>query len=795
MRNLRSRGHCLIALGTAVLLASCSGPDEREARYLRHGIDLFDTGAYQQARIEFLNAARIKPADPEPLYRLGLINEALGDAVNAFRTFSTAATQDPHYIPAKLKLAQYFLFSDQLNPAAEQLDQILADQPKNADAQALRGALMLRRNDLVAAEKQAQLALAEDPDNAFAVAAMVGVDVANRDEEATVKTLDRALLRHPNDIPLRTLAISAYAQFDDLPRLEAAYQAIFKLTPPARNYRAELADRYTRAGRLSDAEQVLRAGVAEAPKDQAMRRLLIDFLSRNRGVPAADAEIRAEIAADPENRDLPFILADLYSTHGDTDKAEVQLVVISKTAALPADRLRADALRARLALALNRPQVAQDLVDRVLAVEPTNHEALYVRATLYFSRGLLQNAVTDLRTITREDPQNAKAEELLAELLTRQGHLDLAIDTLSQVVEHDPSNMFSLVRLAQFYHAVGNSSQALDLLNAATKAVPDNQYGWESTARIAEDMKDWNEAATAIARLGALAGEKSLAQFLDARLLAGKGKTAEAITEFAQVAGTERTGPLAEHALDAIIEVEQKQGTLAAGADLIKGLAVDAGLKASAVGRIEFALGQSDAAAASLDQAIQADIRRPELYTERASLAVRAHALDQAVTILRNGASRLPADNSIAVMLGDTLGLAGQYDAAMEVYGKLLDRDPGVDIAANNLAAMIADHAYTDHATLEHGRNLAERFRASDNRDFLDTLGWVYYREGAYDEALGIFDRMTRLGALSPIMHYHYGAVLMGANRREEAKRELTVALDSPTFADAAEARKMLMGM
>ena len=76
------------AVALALVLTACGDANDREAKYIKRGIALFDKGDYEKAKLEFKNAAQIKPTDPEVRYRLGLVDEAQGDLRNAFVNFS-----------------------------------------------------------------------------------------------------------------------------------------------------------------------------------------------------------------------------------------------------------------------------------------------------------------------------------------------------------------------------------------------------------------------------------------------------------------------------------------------------------------------------------------------------------------------------------------------------------------------------------------------------------------------------------------------------------------------------------
>jgi Tfp pilus assembly protein PilF len=80
-------------------------------------------------------------------YRLGLVDEAEGDLRNAFANFSHAVEQDPKHYPSLLKLANYYFAAEQFDEAEQRLNTVLAGQPDNPNAHALRAALLLRRHD------------------------------------------------------------------------------------------------------------------------------------------------------------------------------------------------------------------------------------------------------------------------------------------------------------------------------------------------------------------------------------------------------------------------------------------------------------------------------------------------------------------------------------------------------------------------------------------------------------------------------------------------------------------------
>ena len=143
-----------------------------------------------------------------------------------------------------------------------------------------------------------------------------------------------------------------------------------------------------------------------------------------------------------------------------------------------------------------------------------------------------------------------------------------------------------------------------------------------------------------------------------------------------------------------------------------------------------------------------------------------------------------------AGLLGDN----GHYQDAIALYDDLLARNPALDIAANNLAEMTADYQSNDSVALEKARQTAERFAGSNNPLLLDTLAWVYFRQGNTQLAQTIMERALTLGTqLPPQMHYHYAAILVKSGKSGLAKAELQQALaGNEPYAGIEEAKKML---
>jgi Flp pilus assembly protein TadD len=75
----------------------------------------------------------------------------------------------------------------------------------------------------------------------------------------------------------------------------------------------------------------------------------------------------------------------------------------------------------------------------------------------------------------------------------------------------------------------------------------------------------------------------------------------------------------------------------------------------------------------------------------------------------------------------------------------------------------------------------------------VDSLGWVLYRLGRYDEAIVHMERAAELMPVDPIVNDHLGDVLWAVGRYREAEFQWTRALSfDPEEKDAARIRRKL---
>lgn len=780
------------ALGL-LLLGGCSKPEARAAKYVQQGQDLMAQGQYDKARLQFLNALKIKPTLAEPYYQLGLIAEGNGNLRDAFENYTRAEQQDPHHHGALVKLAGFYFGAGRFDDAQSRIDTVLKSWPDDASAHALNAAIMLRHNDNDGAAKEVETALKIDPANVPAISVQVGIYSALGDLDKASAALEDGITRNPNDTSLLMLKVELFKKFKLPDQVAAAYQQIFKQHPIDRIYRAQAASYFADEGDLDRAEQILRDGITAMPSDMEMKRLLVSFLDLKRGMDPAAQELQKLIKAEPDNSSYLFWLTDLYVRHQQVDKAISLLNEIVARNASNDSVMSARTGLARISFARGDREGAEKQLAIVLNKQPNNQDALFVRSAINFDEGRYQIAVTDLRSLLRDHPKSAEALQLLSEALVKVGHVDLAAETLAQLLDLQPDNHPAQARLAQLYHLSGDEKRADIMLQAVTSQAPDYAIGWESQARIAIDRRDWKLADTAISRLETMPDQVLTADYLRGLWLLGQSKPDDAIQKFSAVLTKDVTSPQAALALPALVNTYRQLGHLDTAVSFIQGLSSDSVDVHTTLGNCYIELNKLDDAAKEYDKAIALSPRQADAFIGRAKLYLTAGHVDEAEGLLKKATVAVPSDFRAPLLLADLAMRAKRYPEATSIYADILSRNPDMQVAANNYAELVADYQYTDSAALEKARQVADRFQASDSPALLDTVAWVYYRMGQYQQASSFMERVMASKTVTPQMHYHYGALLLKQGDKANAEAELRKAtVDGAAYPGIEDAKAML---
>ncbi len=208
-------------------------------------------------------------------------------------------------------------------------------------------------------------------------------------------------------------------------------------------------------------------------------------------------------------------------------------------------------------------------------------------------------------------------------------------------------------------------------------------------------------------------------------------------------------------------------------------------------GRVYLAAGQPAKAEAAWRTLVDVEPGNLDAYLALGRLYYQQKRLDRATADARRLVQQQPNSPGAQTLLAFLLDAQGQAEEAQQHYQKALEIDPRSGAAANNLAWI---HA-TRGENLDVALQLAQTAKASlpDSPEVSDTLGWVYFRKGMREAAVGALEQAVRAAPRKATYHYHLGMAYLSLNDWSRARTSLEQALAiDPQFADAAEARKAL---
>lgn len=121
---------------------------------------------------------------------------------------------------------------------------------------------------------------------------------------------------------------------------------------------------------------------------------------------------------------------------------------------------------------------------------------------------------------------------------------------------------------------------------------------------------------------------------------------------------------------------------------------------------------------------------------------------------------------------------SGDHKGAIESYRAVLGIDSSNLFALNNLAYGLATEKPQE--ALRFGQRAAEI--APDNPTVEDTLGWVYFRMGLYNSALGYL-KSAYAKQPTPGHQYHLAMCYLKSGNREQGTKNLSAAVQKdPTL-------------
>jgi tetratricopeptide (TPR) repeat protein len=473
-------------------------------------------------------------------------------------------------------------------------------------------------------------------------------------------------------------------------------------------------------------------------------------------------------------------------------------------------------LASRVAALLARredfPQAIDVLKDTIKA-NPTAQEPFLQLAVIY-ARYLKRNdqAIDYANHAIALNPQNIEAYERLCQIALAAGDEKKALEALKRAAKVESKDGEFWTRLGKLYAATifkpGSQPKAGQIAQINRIFKKAAQYADDNPA-ILKDIADYYAASQQI--------REAIPVYL--RLLELQPDDASAQEKLA-------TGFLLTNQRDKAVEMLQEiikhHPDEYQPYDLLAGLLDDAGRSLQRSNQTAQAKADFAKAAANYEQSILINPTRPSTYMHLAELLLgplkeNARAMktlsdarrrfpdipeiiyylaiaqreakhpEQAVATFEEALHEAELDDSEMANArfyfdyGIAAEAAGLYEKAADLFKKSIALDPeNAADAYNYLAYMWADHGLH----LEEAQDMVEHALQldPDNGAYIDTLGWVEFRQGRFDQALrDLLRASAKMARDDPVVFEHIGDTYAKLNRMAKAVEawKKALALDS----------------
>lgn len=730
-----------------LIMSACSGPDEKKAKYYGRGKSFFDKGDYVKARLELKNAVQIDPAFDKALYLLGMVEMKQGNINGAFNHFAKAATANPQNLDAQVQLGKLYMMQGERDKAQDLASLVLGAQPEHLEGRFLQGALYL-----AAKEPQKTISLMTDMNRKGVQHPDLYLLLASaRHDAGEDPAAERALLdgiRHNyGSLALHRVLADFYAERGNVPAAEQLIRQMIKLDPKEYSYTITLAGLYLKAGQQSKSRRLLAELTDANPGREDIVHEVATFLTAKGDAGEAERILRKGIAASGIRPRLRLALSELLVQTG---RPEECITILKECLTAGKELKNQDQIEVKNALAriyLGKGEVEETtkLVEEVLKGNPHNHDANLTKGSLLLDKNDGAGAVMVFRTLVTDNPKQLQGYLLLAQAHLLNGEMNLALETLQQAQRLEPDSSAVMHALARYYLYKQDLVSAEGQLRAALAKKPDDLQLTLELGDLKRAVGNKTEAARCYTQVKGSSQGAITARIRLSELYAAEGRFQAAADELIQAADL---SPSPDQIIGRLVALYCKQG------------------------KRDKAIKYCRSQIANKPRLLSPYLLIGKLYGEQGNWQQAEEILKKAINVDREAQQTY-------------LQLAGLYQKrnekqkARSTYETVLARHPDSIEAANDFACFLADSG--NPADLQQAVTLARQVhkRHPQIPQFMDTLGWVYYRQGNYREAAELLEKAAGKLPEHPLVRYHAGAVQYRVGKKVQARLHLQTAVGS----------------
>lgn len=431
----------------------------------------------------------------------------------------------------------------------------------------------------------------------------------------------------------------------------------------------------------------------------------------------------------PEEVGMRMLLAKVLITQEQYDQAIEQYRIVSRHN--PDDPI-ASLLLSELYLTRNMINEARATLERVLAQHPNSYPGLVLLARVYHLQEDFKRAEQTYHLALKQN-WSGELQMDLCELYLQTEMYQKAADAYLGILEEEEDNEKARVGLVHVYLLLKKEKQALAELNKL-KLVSEQPDRVDITiARLYARQQQYDKATSIL--LALLEKEHfSQARYLLAIVYFQTEKYEKALAQLAFI------DKQAEEYIDALF------------------------LRTRILRNQE----RYDEAVALLELSVDdSEIRNADMFIMLGLFYQLQGKADLGDSTFNRGMNLYPEDDNLLYEYGLFLENSGERNKAVEVMQRVIQMQPNNAAALNYVGYTWADAKIQLDKALEYIKRAVAL--KPENGYIRDSLGWVYYRLGNFEQAIIELEEAVRLSPDDPAILDHLGDAYMEAGEVEKA--------------------------
>ena len=466
---------------------------------------------------------------------------------------------------------------------------------------------------------------------------------------------------------------------------------------------------------------------------------------------AQDAYIKALIC-DEHSAYLHQRLAFLLISMGKIEEASVHLEKVLENS--PQDNQTRREL-AGIFDEIGKTEMAVDLYNANIENDPNDSDTYFRLGYLYQRHGHLKEARIPLEKHLELQPTSYAGNVMLVKLYRALGEDELAMAQYERILELNWSTL-QAYSAAEFYEGLGEYDKAIDLYTRLLKEDTENEMTRRRLAGLYARTGKGEKALEQLRVIRSTAKDVAEIDLVIGRLMLSEKQFEQAINHFTPML---KAYPDLPSLRPLLALAYHKNGDNVSAKELLRSVDVSSPAYEDAVLMYARICADSGNHAEGMAYLLQAIEESPDQFVQFYYVLADMYRLDKQYLagekIFERAMANFPDDINLKFEFGLYFEKVKQPDRAMEQMLKVLALAPDDAYALNYVGYTWADRGENLDQALDYVKRAIEQ--KPEDGYVRDSLGWVYYRLGKYDQAVVELYLATELEPGDPTIKEHLG--------------------------------------